>query len=100
MDERYKFIAQAASSYAVLSLGVACFKIESSALANVNVKIANRTFNILTFCLDDFMIESQSVKFLSAHGFDFNRNFRHGIPYCKGNDKVCVKIDIFFCLMI
>ena len=64
-------------------------------MTNVNVKIDNKTFNILTFCLDDFMIESQSVKFLSSHGFDFNRNFKHGIGYHKGNDKVLAMLNLF-----
>jgi target of EGR1 protein 1 len=87
VEERYKFIAKSASDYAILSLGISCFSIETSSLVNSNVQIENRTFNILTFCLDDFMIEPQSIKFLSSHGFDFNQNFKNGIGYHKGNDN-------------
>ncbi len=89
VEERYKFIAQSASNYAILSFGISCFRIEASSLTNTNVKIDNRTFNVLTLCLDDFMIEPQSTKFLSSHGFDFNQIFKSGIGYHKGNDKKC-----------
>ena len=86
VEERYKFIAKSASNYAILSLGISCFWIEASSLVNSNVRIQNRTFNILTSCLDDFMMEPQSIKFLSSHGFDFNQNFKNGLGYHKGND--------------
>ena len=80
-------MVQSASSYAILSLGISCFTIDGASLSKSNVKIDNKTFNILTFCMDDFMVESHSIKFLTAHGFDFNQNFKSGIAYHKGNDK-------------
>ena len=66
-------------------MGVSCFKIEL--LENQEINFENITYNIYTFCTDDFMLEPSAIKFLSDQGFDFNKNFRCGVGYHKGNDR-------------
>ena len=98
IEDRYKYMCEVAQSRAILSLGISCFKLkklkphketkhkESYEILNVKVN----TFNIVVLCLENFIVEPASLKFLVEHGFDFNKQYSRGVPYRRGDDQVSV----------
>ncbi|XP_076441260.1 target of EGR1 protein 1-like [Babylonia areolata] len=105
LPDRYKNISDVAKTRSVLSLGLSCFKlqkVESASVdkitsqpdnktsAQVQVKqwsYSVQTFNVILLCSEDYMVEPAALKFLVEHGFDFNRQYTCGVPYCRGKGQ-------------
>ena len=98
IEDRYKYMCEVAQSRAILSLGISCFKLKKlkphketkhkESVEILNVKV--NTFNIVVLCLENFIVEPASLKFLVEHGFDFNKQYSRGVPYRRGDDQVSV----------
>ncbi|XP_059091572.1 target of EGR1 protein 1-like isoform X2 [Tigriopus californicus] len=42
------------------------------------------TFNLMALCSEDYIVEPGALKFLVEHGFDFQKQYSSGLPYCRG----------------
>ena len=82
--ERYKLQCDVASSYGILSMGVACFQwqplsLQTSSALRTSCKV--EAFNVWMLSQRSYTIDPSSAQFLLEHGFDFNKQFRYGLPY-------------------
>lgn len=93
MDDRYSNLSVVAKTRSVLALGISCFKKNAVDVTNYCVQ----TYNILTLCDEDYIVEPGSVKFLLQHGFNFQEQYSRGVLYRRGDegDKVfgCLQFD-------
>ncbi len=105
VDDRYALMCEVARTRSILSFGLSCFKLVlppgdlSESDAGTKIKLQGLTFSVQTFnifmlCSEDYVVEPLSLKFLVDHGFDFNKQYSVGLPYCRGNDKVFIFSDI------
>lgn len=100
VDLRYKYTADIAKSYAVISLGLSCFTCKSVSDVRVTDNMDSpeegeqvrshdylvQTFDLITLCSEEFSVEVKAHKFLLSHGFDFNKLYDKGLQYYRGCD--------------
>lgn len=83
-QERYSRIRESVQTRSILSVGLALFYLEKNE-KEINddkmIKINCRIFNIMTMAARPFTVEPGALKFLSKHGFDFNKLIETAIPY-------------------
>jgi len=90
LDERYENTGNVAKTRSIISMGLSLFKLfktHGDPAENPGFPYHVQTFNILTLCSEDYIVEPASLKFLVEHGFDFSRQYAEGLPYLRGNDR-------------
>lgn len=90
VEERFKKAVDSSKGYFILQFGLSCFtKCDS-------LHYRNSTYNFYIFPqategygdIDrTFSIQAHAIQFLSEHGFDFNRLFKHGLSYLTFQEK-------------
>lgn len=89
VEARYANLGELVKTRAMLSLGISCFCRQSS-LDPYRV----HTFDISMFCNEPYIVEPSALLFLNRHGFDFNKQIAHGVPYTKGEDASTQPADV------
>jgi len=109
IDERYVNTCLVAKTRSIISLGISTFHLdnvqkkvpeeesnghkngdeedseEKSATKSWNYRVS--TYNLMVLCGEDYIVEPGALKFLVEHGFDFRKQYSHGIQYLRGNDR-------------
>ncbi|KAL3115510.1 hypothetical protein niasHT_018143 [Heterodera trifolii] len=83
MPERYKRTREAAQTRSILSVGIATFQFDGIDTEQRALRYKCRVFDMLALEEKPFVVEPEALRFLSSHGFDFNRLLTHGIRYSK-----------------
>ena len=74
LEERYINTSNVAKTRSIISVGLSMFKLfkrDGDPAENPGFPYQVQTFNILTLCSEDYIVEPASLKFLVEHGFDF-----------------------------
>lgn len=89
LEERYQNTGNVAKTRSIISLGLSMFKLFKSKgeTEDPDFTFHVQTFNILTLCSEDYIVEPGSLRFLVEHGFDFCKQYAEGLPYCRGADR-------------
>jgi len=102
IDDRYHSVCEVAKTRSIISLGLSCFKQQHKSDSDGDSKEAStstflvQTFNIFVLCSETYVVEPLALQFLVSHGFDFNRQYAQGLPYCRGNDPVLLWTNLCF----
>ena len=98
IGERYNALKSVAEQHALVSFGLTIFEnsspesdhtsIESSSTPSVSTAYIVHNFNFLLLSMESHQVSPSSLSFLVDNGFDFNRQYREGIPYQPGDDPV------------
>jgi target of EGR1 protein 1 len=88
VEERYKNISEVARTRSIISIGLSCFKAAKGSAQGEPFHCDVQTFNLMTLCTEDYVVEPPALQFLVNHGFDFHKQYSSGIPYYRGCDKV------------
>ncbi|KAJ8001413.1 hypothetical protein DPEC_G00169250 [Dallia pectoralis] len=90
-EERYMKLKKHSMDFLLFQFGLCTFTYDEAA-SNYVIK----TFNFYVFPKPfnrtspdiKFICQSSSIDFLASQGFDFNKVFRHGIPYLNQEEEV------------
>lgn len=100
MEDHYQNLCAVVTSRAILSLGVACFKWSKGGFSKTGVvPLTAQVFNVWLLTQHPFVTDPSSAQFLIKHGFDFNKQYSVGLPYCPPSvrTKVCIIMWCWSC---
>lgn len=88
-EERFATAVEQSRGYFIMQFGLSCF-------TRVNdLHYNNKTYNFYIFPQANsggdidrtFSLQSHAIQFLTQHGFDFNKLFKHGVSYLTFQEK-------------
>ena len=95
IEDRYNALRTVAETHALVAFGLTIFEVQPSSSsrdadepAALEVRYAVHNFNFLMLSQNEYAVNADSMQFLVDNGFDFNEQFRSGIPYTPGDDVV------------
>ena len=56
------------------------------------VPLEARVFNVCLLTQQPFVTDPSSAQFLISHGFDFNKQYSVGLPYCPPSARTKVRV--------
>lgn len=78
VDDRFVNMNAVAQTRSIVALGLSTFHHLDDYRYQVD------TFNLITLCSEDYIVEPGALKFLVEHGFDFQKQYSSGLPYSRG----------------
>ncbi|KAI8851922.1 ribonuclease CAF1 [Chytridium lagenaria] len=84
LRDRFQALSKVVNEHALVAFGLTTFEQISREDEGTHYVINN--FNFILLSTSDYKVSAESMCFLVDNGFDFNRQFRDGIPYAPGND--------------
>ncbi|KAL2912749.1 hypothetical protein HK105_207741 [Polyrhizophydium stewartii] len=84
IEDRYRALVDVVRSHALVAFGLAVFEKPDPRTRPTHYAVHSFQFSML--CRKEHKVSPSSMSFLIEHGFDFNAQIRHGIPYTPGND--------------
>ncbi|XP_063055858.1 poly(A)-specific ribonuclease PARN [Engraulis encrasicolus] len=90
-EERYEKLKKHSMDFLLFQFGLCTFRYDKN-----ESKYLTKSFNFYVFPKPfsrnspdkKFICQSSSIDFLASQGFDFNKVFRHGIPYLNQEEEV------------
>ncbi|XP_056442464.1 poly(A)-specific ribonuclease PARN isoform X1 [Gadus chalcogrammus] len=93
-EERYAKLKKHSMDFLLFQFGLCTFKYDTEASKYIikcfNFYIFPKPFNRASPDIK-FICQSSSIDFLASQGFDFNKVFRHGIPYLNQEEEARVR---------
>uniref|UniRef100_A0A6Q2XSG7 Poly(A)-specific ribonuclease PARN n=1 Tax=Esox lucius TaxID=8010 RepID=A0A6Q2XSG7_ESOLU len=90
-EERYMKLKKHSMDFLLFQFGLCTFTYDEAAseyvIKTFNFYIFPKPFNRTSPDIK-FICQSSSIDFLASQGFDFNKVFRHGIPYLNQEEEV------------
>lgn len=85
-EEYYLKQQKTSSGFILVQLGLTFFKVNKDPADPDKEKVTCKSYNIYVYPQSrnaTFLCQGQSLSFLAANGFDFNKLFLNGISYCN-----------------
>lgn len=96
-EERFAKFVESSRGFFIMQFGLSCFT------RNASLAYSNKTYNFYIFPQPNsgygdnnrtFSLQAQSIQFLTEHGFDFNKLFKHGVSYLTFKEKQAITAQL------
>lgn len=96
-QEYYEKRLRTSSGFILVQFGLTFFKVKKDPENEELEKVSLKSYNIYVYPQSKFatfLCQGQSLSFLAANGFDFNKLFTNGISYCNAAEEEKVRQEV------